>query len=104
MQRNEWSGFLLFFFCGFLGAGEGGHTKPTREGAKLGWVTCRACRGPGERRTREPYIQMHGGHAGGPKENLRVGKFCQEKHTRRSQVINVEESALRLIVHHINVI
>ena len=47
---------------------------------------------------------MHGGHAGGPKENLRVGKFRQEKHTRRSQAVDVEESALRLIVHHINVI
>jgi hypothetical protein len=45
---------------------------------------------------------MHGGHAGGPKENLRVGKFRQEKHTRRSQVVDVGESALRIEVHHIN--
>ena len=74
-KRVVWFSSLLFLW--FLGGG-GRHTKPTREGAKLGWVTCRACRGPGERRTREPNIQMHGGHAGGPRENLRVGKFRQE--------------------------
>ena len=31
MQRNERSGFLLFFFCGFLGAGGDTRNPPEKE-------------------------------------------------------------------------
>lgn len=71
--------YLVFFSSFFVVSwGRGRHTKPTRAMSNSSGPCAERVGEPGERRTREPNIQMHGGHAGGPRENLRVGKFCQE--------------------------
>jgi hypothetical protein len=73
--------YLVFFSSFFVvswGRGREDTRNPPEKELNSGGFRAERVGEPGERRTREPNIQMHGGHAGGPRENLRVGKFCQE--------------------------